>query len=97
VGSGEWWRGRLRVGSGDLDDALLGRGTGSYALGSYDDAIVDLSRLLRRNPNEVEAYFYRGLAYRAKALERRAGTDFASAHRLSPFDPVIRAEVERAR
>jgi hypothetical protein len=47
---------------------------------------------LQRNPNEVEAYFYRGLAYRANGMEQRARADFASAHRLSPLSPVIAAQ-----
>ena len=72
------------------DEALLGRGIW-YALGADDGAIADLSQVLQRNPNLVEAYFYRGLAYRAEGNEQRARADFGSAHRLSPLNPVILA------
>jgi hypothetical protein len=49
---------------------------------------------LQRDPDAVEAYFYRGLAYRAKGMEDAARADFASAHRLAPFNPVVKAARE---
>lgn len=76
--------------------AHLGRGIAHYAIGAYDDAIADLSLVLQRRSAEIEAYFYRGLAYRAQGLAEQARADFARAHRLSPFNPVVRAAQEQS-
>lgn len=76
--------------------AHLGRGIAHYALGAYDEAIGDLSVVLQRRSAQVDAYFYRGLAYHAQGLAERARADFADAHRLSPFNPVVRAAQERS-
>ena len=55
--------------------------------------------MLERAPGRVEAYFYRGLAYRAAGMPDAARADFARAAQLAPSNPVIqgRAEVRSLR
>ena len=72
------------------DDAELGRGISLLALGAAEAALEALSPVLERQPNHVEAYFYRGLAWRAAGRPDAARADFLRAARLAPGNPVVR-------
>ena len=76
------------------DDAHLARGIARHAIGAHADATRDLTQALERNPNDVEALFYRARAFRAQSMPERARVDLESAKRLAPFNPVIRAAAE---
>ena len=82
--------------------ALLESGISYYDIGDYDNAILELTRVIRSNPNIAEAFNYRGLAYLSKwdngRLVEAARADLTNAIRLDPYNAVYyfnRAEAYR--
>jgi hypothetical protein len=55
-----------------------------YAQGRYNQAIRAFSEVIREQPGFIQAYCYRGVAYRDSGQLDRAITDFSEAIRRSP-------------
>ena len=53
-------------------------------LGNYSVAIHDFSQIISLNPDQADAYYNRGLAYRLSGDERQADIDFKKAIALDP-------------
>ena len=52
----------------------------------YDCAIADFTKALDLNPDNVDAYKYRGLVYQSKGELDRTIADFTQAIELNPDD-----------
>ena len=63
------------------------RGKAWYHKGDYDNAISDYTEAIRLNPNDADAYRFRGRAYRRQRKDDEALADFAEAGRL-PRSPT---------
>jgi tetratricopeptide (TPR) repeat protein len=60
----------------------------------YETAIIEYSRVIRINPNNVSAYISRGVAYHRNRNEQAALSDFSKAISLDPNDEL--AYLDRA-
>jgi tetratricopeptide (TPR) repeat protein len=49
----------------------------------YDQAIADCEKVLKLDPKAVDAYKYRGNAYKQKGQADKARADWAEAERLT--------------
>jgi TPR repeat/Tetratricopeptide repeat len=78
----------LVSGCGDSTPATLtGQGLKQLRAGKYDEAIATCGKAIRQNPQDAEAYLYRGRAYQfrnAMGDPPRAIADFSEAIRLAP-------------
>ncbi len=69
----------------ELEDyALQARGLDQFKKGAYDAAVATYSRMIRRKPNNADAYFNRGLAYKNVGRTEQALTDYDAAIELNP-------------
>jgi Flp pilus assembly protein TadD len=55
----------------------------------YDEAIVDFSYVIQRNPNNAHAYFRRGFAYKAIGELTLAASDIQTARLLDPHNDKL--------
>jgi tetratricopeptide (TPR) repeat protein len=67
---------------------LLQKAVTYQKMHDHDSAITALSELIRRAPNNAEAYHRRGYSYGAKKLPDRAIEDYTAAIRLRPDYPL---------
>jgi tetratricopeptide (TPR) repeat protein len=70
----------------DYIDALFWRGFSQIQLGKYDDAINDMSRVLKLQPLDVEAWSHRAAAYRRSGKFTQALSDANRALEIDPQD-----------
>jgi formylglycine-generating enzyme required for sulfatase activity/Flp pilus assembly protein TadD len=68
----------------ELTRAYRGRAIAYYQKGDYDNAIADLSELIKLNPNSADYYNYRGDVYALKGDYDRAVTDYSEVIKLDP-------------
>ncbi len=78
----------------DLNELLL-QGMEKGIQGDYQGAITDFTEVVRQNPNEVEAYYNRGIAYAKIDNYREAIADFNQALNLN--QKIADIYVERAK
>ena len=52
--------------------------------GGYDRAIADFDEAIKLNPNDANAYYNRGLAYKKKGDKEQAIADFRKALEIDP-------------
>lgn len=64
--------------------------------GDNDKAIADYDEAIRLNPNDADAYKYRGIAYWLKADYIHAIADFTSILRITPHDVVAQSNRGKA-
>ncbi|MFP3043153.1 tetratricopeptide repeat protein [Treponema primitia] len=64
--------------------ASYDRGGDAYNRKEYDTAIREYTEAIKLNPNYMEAYNDRGMAYRAKGDNDRAIADYTQAIRINP-------------
>jgi tetratricopeptide (TPR) repeat protein len=67
---------KMHLPSARAATAYYGRARAKNEKGSYDDAIRDLSEVLRLNPNSFDAYWGRGYAYQLKGDLDKALSDY---------------------
>jgi tetratricopeptide (TPR) repeat protein/WD40 repeat protein len=70
-----------------LDEALYPRAMAGYRLGRWKEALADLTRHLRRYPQDAEAYHLRGHLNEALHRYGDAGADFSASLKREPNDP----------
>ena len=63
--------------------AYCNRGACYFDKGAYDQALADLNRAIRINPELGIAYHNRGLVYKKQARAREASADAAKANELA--------------
>lgn len=69
----------------ELEDyALDVRGLNQFQTGAYDAAVATYSRIIKRKPNDADAYFNRGLAFKNAGRTDRALSDYGEAIALDP-------------
>ena len=68
----------------DATNEALQKGKASSDKGDYDAAIAAFSELIRLDPKNAEAYFYRGWTYECKGDHDKAIADCSEAIRLKP-------------
>ena len=68
------------------DEAFVDRGNAYAKKGNYDYAISDYNKALKINPNNTNAYFYRGINDVLKRDKNRARQDFIKAKSLGHPD-----------
>ena len=67
------------------DHAYYNRGFAEYSgKGELDRAIADFSQAIKLNPKQVDAFVYRGIAWRLKGDIQRAIADHGGAIRVDP-------------
>jgi tetratricopeptide (TPR) repeat protein len=59
-----------------------------YSIKEYDKALADLNKSIELNSEYSEAYYYRGLCYKALGQADKAITDFQSASNYSDDDAM---------
>jgi tetratricopeptide (TPR) repeat protein len=75
----------LRCGGGlvrDLYYPVFANNKGEFY--DVDSAFDDYTEAIRKNPNDAEAYFYRGCLYKNKGCYDQAIADYTEAIRLNP-------------
>ena len=70
----------LAIDGKDLDGLYI-RGRSHIEMGQYKRAMPDLNRVLREDPDDVEARCYRGLAREKTGNRKGARKDYARAYR----------------
>ncbi len=65
----------------------LEHGKTALEMGRIDEAVAILSQLISAEP-QAQAYFYRGMAFRAKGQQSQALDDFNKAISLDPKQPL---------
>ena len=73
--------------AGGLSAIYTNRGTAWYRKGQLDNAIVDFSEAIQRDPNNIIAYRNRGLSWHRKRQFDSAIVDFSEVIRLDPNSP----------
>ena len=69
----------------ELEDyALDVRGLDAFQKGEFDAAVATYTRIIRRNPNDADAYFNRGLAYKNVGRTDQALSDYQAAIEIDP-------------
>ncbi len=64
------------------------RGMSYLKNGEVEDAVSDLSKAIKLNPENAVAFFARGNAYRKKGYDEKAISDYSKALQLNPEDSV---------
>lgn len=74
-------------------DVLLTQATLAYDDQQYDKALSLLDRVLTLEPNNVRAYYYKGLAFLGQKKPELAVQSFEKAHQIQPRDLFIRYQL----
>lgn len=69
------------------NDQVFQQGIDKITAGDYRGAIEVFNRVLQSNPDDVEAYFNRALAYAQVEDYQKAIVDYSRVLRLTPNDP----------
>jgi putative GTP pyrophosphokinase len=64
---------------------LLHRGMAFLAEGEYDKALADFAESIRLKPENVQAFYYRGITHQNLGDYEAAGKDLTTAVQLNPF------------
>src|SRR5262249_61083047 len=75
---------RLAMAHGSLGDALLARGAVKEAMAAYQQCLVILQEVLRRNPDTFDAHFNLGLTLSRTGAVDRSIAAYKKAIRIKP-------------
>ena len=64
--------------------------------GDFDGAITELTTFLKTNPNDAEAHYFLGVAFREKGNASDAAVQFREAKRIAPENPLYSAVADRS-
>jgi TonB family protein len=64
--------------------------------GDFDGAMTELTTYLKTNPNDAEAHYFLGVAFREKGNASDAAIQFREAKRIAPENPLYSAVADRS-
>lgn len=70
----------------DAEPVLLQRAALLIEMERFDDAMEDYNTILRRNPQNTEIHYRRGVLFLERGDRTRAEADFEAAERINPTD-----------
>ncbi len=72
----------------DAANKLIAEAARDMSANNVDSALNNLTQSIKLYPNNEDAYIYRASIYYQKKLWLQAETDFISAARIAPMDPI---------
>ena len=89
IWTAHWSNSMKRLGAVPKTSIVIGGGPANWNKGLVDQAIADVTTVIKLGPPQAKAYNIRGSFYLSKGDTARAIGDFTEAIRLAPNDPTI--------